>query len=1247
MQLSARVTVCVQSISRATDPLKKMSFNFVYFFIFVLAVTAAEAKHLPLNYHCSHENTTQNYNSSDIMEDLEKLDSNTAVSIAKKYYYIHHYNFTIENKRNVSLRGIIRNDTMPIICCNSSTFNFISIKNLRIENLVFVGCGFIIHRNMKIPPAAILVHGCQHITLTNVKIIKSKCVGLAVLNTTGVNLIKCCHFISNGNELPNKSSNNNSNGGGVLIYAENIINNSNYHITECLFQNNVKKLYIKQSKNYDTGHGGGLMLSLNSVSASDEFRVNISNTGFNGNAAENGGGAMIELYKTINSFICIYNCVFEGNTAKSTIISNGGGLQIKFFGNRKNSINVTQCKFTHNEAYFGGGLSADCGFKHYNHLVIKDSILTRNNATSGAAVDITHSYPIKPGQYESLEPIFSNCTFTGNIISYRKHKTYFAVGFGAFAASGTSFHFKSNIIFSHNSGSAISGTLATIIIDKNSTLTFQNNSGINGGALSLKSARLLLFKNTTVRFISNHASRYGGALYSIVNDDHMLFTQTSCPFTFYRCIPTTENDCNISVYFEQNKADEAGNAIYMTSVLPCQICFSPRRKPMIRPENVFELKFLKSNFIKNDIRTAPSKIEDKNSSIAVYPGEENTLQVTLKDDMNNTVSSSLTILEATIKSQNKSLKLKDTYIHNYKFTMLGYPNTIVMVNFQTIEKPLLIITRKITIKPCPPAYTLQNNKCECDQSKYYGIKSCSDVKFNASIRKGVWCGYKDGHFVTGPCHWFCRGESRYSNQDSIEIKFNRIKKTPQNQDFLCSSNREGLFCSKCKENYTVYYHDDFFYCGPERDCMWGWLMFIASELLPVTLLFIVIIMTGFNVTCGNVQGFLLYCHILYSFPQKQRDVQWDFMYNVYDYSLHIFYFPLNLKFFCFRNASFCLFPGANSLDVAVIGYIKNIYCFVLIFIVTFFLRCFVAHCRSCHQWIRYTTAKNSALIGISALLVLSYISAMELSLIILQVSPLYNGSKSIHSLRVAVYGDKKYFSSYHMIYAIPACMCLAILLVPALMLFTYPLVLNILSYFNIDAGQSWIGIICTKGYMYTKLKPFYDMFYASFKDKHRYFAGLYFIYRLIVQLTYYFPFYIEESFAMEGFLVIFLILHAAIQPYQKKIHNIVDALLLGNLVIINGIITINTVIINMGKKNFLWDPQNGAYVQYLLSIFPMYSVLAYIFWKYVLVKLWRKLKRLRQRRSEYQQLIESASCHLNHHRLVDASVECNNQLKKD
>ena len=69
-------------------------------------------------------------------------------------------------------------------------------------------------------------------------------------------------------------------------------------------------------------------------------------------------------------------------------------------------------------------------------------------------------------------------------------------------------------------------------------------------------------------------------------------------------------------------------------------------------------------------------------SIEVYPGEQNTLQLTLKDDLNNTVPSNLTILEATINLESQTLKMKEVYMHNYKYTILGKPKTQAMVRFQ-------------------------------------------------------------------------------------------------------------------------------------------------------------------------------------------------------------------------------------------------------------------------------------------------------------------------------------------------------------------------------------------------------------------------------------------------------------------------------------------------------------------------------------------------------------------------------------
>ena len=214
-----------------------------------------------------------------------------------------------------------KTDEIPIICCKNSSLTFLSIFNLYIKNLVFVGCGSITHNNRLLPPpAALVINDCYHIHLINIVISQSQSIGLAVLNTTGCNVIQDCNFTSNGNEAV-------SNGGGMLLYARNQTNAS-YNITRCLFQSNIKKLYGKLSKYYLdlTGHGGGLMVALLNT---EWLAVHINDSTFVNNKADNGGGAMIKLYNCEYLNISIHNCTFEHNNAKSTIKSNGGGLQIQ------------------------------------------------------------------------------------------------------------------------------------------------------------------------------------------------------------------------------------------------------------------------------------------------------------------------------------------------------------------------------------------------------------------------------------------------------------------------------------------------------------------------------------------------------------------------------------------------------------------------------------------------------------------------------------------------------------------------------------------------------------------------------------------------------------------------------------------------------------------------------------------------------------------------------------------------------
>ena len=91
-----------------------------------------------------------------------------------------------------------------------------------------------------------------------------------------------------------------------------------------------------------------------------------------------------------------------------------------------------------------------------------------------------------------------------------------------------------------------------------------------------------------------------------------------------------------------------------------------------------------------------------------------------------------------------------------------------------------------------------------------------------------------------------------------------------------------------------------------------------------------------------------------------------------------------------------------------------------------------------------------------------------------------------------------------------------------------------------------------------KFKPFFDSFQGAFKDNHRYFAGLYFIYRLVPLVL-----YVVSSdrrdffFHLEIQLILMLGLHAFIQPYKDSRYNKIDLYISILLLIINRITTYN------------------------------------------------------------------------------------------
>ena len=146
-----------------------------------------------------------------------------------------------------------------------------------------------------------------------------------------------------------------------------------------------------------------------------------------------------------------------------------------------------------------------------------------------------------------------------------------------------------------------------------------------------------------------------------------------------------------------------------------------------------------------------------------------------------------------------------------------------------------------------------------------------------------------------------------------------------------------------------------------------------------------------------------------------------------------------------------------------------------------------------------------------------------------------------------------YFGIKHLPYAIPAVLVLLLLSVPPpLLLISYPLL------WNITAKTKCTGKLLdtendTTVWIIRKFLPLIDSFQGVFRD-NRMFAALLFLWRAILTAIVAFSSNFNEFFLLtEIALLCFLTIHAVARPYKRRLHNIIDLVMLANMAIINAL----------------------------------------------------------------------------------------------
>ena len=115
-----------------------------------------------------------------------------------------------------------------------------------------------------------------------------------------------------------------------------------------------------------------------------------------------------------------------------------------------------------------------------------------------------------------------------------------------------------------------------------------------------------------------------------------------------------------------------------------------------------------------------------------------------------------------------------------------------------------------------------------------------------------------------------------------------------------------------------------------------------------------------------------------------------------------------------------------------------------------------------------------------------------------------------------------------------------------------------------------------------------DSFQSSFRNEVRFFAGFYFIYRLFPLVVFSVTPNLADFYTtLTVFFISVLTIHAVVQPYQKRLHNVIDFLLLANLAVINAL-----SLLNYHKKlQGVQHPLSTLYIQLILIYLPLICLL--------------------------------------------------------
>ena len=652
-------------------------------------------------------------------------------------------------------------------------------------------------------------------------------------------------------------------------------------------------------------------------------------------------------------------------------------------------------------------------------------------------------------------------------------------------------------------------------------LHFDSNQAMNGGGLFLEMDSKMYILKSKMKSVTSHqrlisftlnSAQYGGAIYVSDNGICGVYTNSTLNECFiqtlamYAPLPAESDPedtrCQ-NIDFVNNTAEISGNSLFGGLLDRCSVSqFAEININNVNMDYTFSNGtmivqgyeyFQKiSNIHNTDIGSPPVRVCFCTSGRPNCPHQHEPIQV--RKGQQSNISLSLAIVNQIYDPIQEPIILSNFHSGNYLCqnhirSMDGSCSSVnfaVSSNNDTEELILSLdegpckdvpdskarVTLEFYCPECLIGFELDESeegcRCICDSQLFPYFTNCSQ---EILVREtNVWV----TNLITNNTfnihqyliHPYCPLDYCHPPISRVEINLN----TPNGADAQCANHRAGLLCGTCQNNFSLSLGSS--HCLP---CSTHWyavlIVILIAAILAGIVLVALVLTLNLTVAIGTLNGIIFYANIVYANSSLFLPLTSPFGF------IYVFISWVNLEI----GFDTCFFVGMDAYSKTLLQLAFPGYVFFLVFMVIIISK----HSTRFSQLI----GKRNPVATLATLISLSYAKYLHISIASLSFATLKypDGSQTFVWLVDASVG---YLSGKHIALFIIALFIIIVGVCYTTLLLMWQWLLR---------HQDKTVLKWTKN---QKLCHFIEPYHAPYVDKHRYWAGLLFLIRVVLYIIF-------------------------------------------------------------------------------------------------------------------------------------------------